>query len=210
MSFGKYVGSVVVVGAVALSACGGDATAESSTTQASDVAPTTTATATTIQPENLQPGEVPMSEALDPAGSADGGTAGPSYIEDSYPTELGGIVGLAIADLADRNSVDTAAIAVVLVEEVVWRDASLGCPQPDMSYAQVITDGLRIVLEADGLLYDYRSGGLTDPVLCVQAVDTEKTRAGIFHVTEAGEVIILPRTDGKSGVPTEGVNPPDK
>lgn len=40
-----------------------------------------------------------------------------------------------------------------LVEPKMWRDASLGCPEPGKVYAQVVTPGYRIVLEVDGEQY---------------------------------------------------------
>jgi hypothetical protein len=188
---------------------GGEAGADGS--MAKEAGTTTSAErATTIQSEDSEMGEVLVSETLDPMGSVLGGASGPSYFNDAYPTELTGMVDLAIDDLADNLAVDVSIITVVLVEEVAWGDASLGCPQPGMSYAQVVTDGLRIVLEADGLLHDYRSGGLSDPVLCVQAVDQDKTKAGIFQLTEDGEIIYTPPTTDESSEPSEGINPPDE
>ena len=50
-------------------------------------------------------------------------------------------------------------IKVVSVEAVQWPDTSLGCPQPDMMYAQVVTPGYRIILEAGGQVYEYHSAG---------------------------------------------------
>lgn len=66
---------------------------------------------------------------------------------------------LAVADLAAHLSIAVDAITVVSVEEVEWNDASLGCPKPGMMYAQVITPGHRIVLEVDGKIYEYHTGG---------------------------------------------------
>jgi len=40
-------------------------------------------------------------------------------------------------------------------------DASLGCPQPDMAYAQVITPGFQVLVEADGRRFDVRVAGTT-------------------------------------------------
>ncbi len=67
------------------------------------------------------------------------------------------LVAQAIADLAGRLGVAAEAIQVRSVEAVEWPDASLGCPQPGMVYAQVITPGYRIVLEAEGQAYEYHS-----------------------------------------------------
>lgn len=89
-----------------------------------------------------------------------------SYASDEYPDELGGIVAIAIADLAARQEIDESEIGVVLVEEVVWPDSAMGCPEPGMAYAQATQDGLRIVLAYDGSEYAYHSGGMLDPFLC--------------------------------------------
>jgi hypothetical protein len=46
------------------------------------------------------------------------------------------------------------AIAVVSSERVDWPDASLGCPQPGLTYAEVTTPGYRIALRAaDGIAF---------------------------------------------------------
>lgn len=88
-----------------------------------------------------------------------------------FPTKTAGqqqpAVASAIADLAARLKVPETQIAVSRIEEVEWRDASLGCPQPGMMYAQVITPGYRIVLQADGKTYEYHASE-THAVLCRQ------------------------------------------
>jgi hypothetical protein len=60
-------------------------------------------------------------------------------------------------DLASRLNVDSGEISVIGAEAVDWSDASLGCPEPGKVYAQVITPGYRIVLEARGQRYEYHS-----------------------------------------------------
>lgn len=76
------------------------------------------------------------------------------------------VVEQAIADLASRLGVDPSTIEVVSVEEVDWPDASIGCPQPGMSYAQVLVNGSRIVLRADGTEYAYHQGGTREAFYC--------------------------------------------
>jgi hypothetical protein len=76
-------------------------------------------------------------------------------------------VSNAVADLAARLGVPASDITIVSVEAVEWRDASLGCPQPGMAYAQVITPGYLIVLEAGGASYEYHAGR-SQAVLCAQ------------------------------------------
>jgi hypothetical protein len=211
----KSFGSAIAIGALVLGACASaaDDAGQATTTLAatepnvseSSVAPTTIQSTSTEET-----GVTPVTDALDPAGSVAGGSTDRSYQGEAFPTELTGIIGLAADDLAAQLGIDSSAIKVVLVEEVVWSDASLGCPQPGMSYAQVLTDGMRIVLEAAGELYDYRTNGIDDPILCVKATDKDESRAGIFHVTDEGEIVILPPQDPEEKAPTEGINPPDE
>ena len=58
---------------------------------------------------------------------------------------------------------------VRLVEPVDWPDSSLGCPQPDMMYAQVITPGYRVVLALDDQEYVYHTN-TRRAVFCPQDV----------------------------------------
>lgn len=66
---------------------------------------------------------------------------------------------LAVADLAGQLGIAAEAITVRSVEQVEWNDASLGCAKPGQMYAQVITPGYRIVLEANGQSHEYHTGG---------------------------------------------------
>ena len=59
-------------------------------------------------------------------------------------------VRAAINDFATKLKIAPEKIQVVSVEEVDWPDTSMGCPQPGMFYAQVIVQGYRIVLAAEG------------------------------------------------------------
>ena len=65
----------------------------------------------------------------------------------------------AIDDLSKRMGIPKSDIKVVSVEAVQWPDASVGCPQPDRMYAQVVTPGYLIILEAGGQMYEYHSAG---------------------------------------------------
>ena len=47
--------------------------------------------------------------------------------------------------------------ALVAFEPVEWGDASLGCPKPDLMYAQVITPGFRLVFEYEGQQHEYHT-----------------------------------------------------
>jgi hypothetical protein len=92
----------------------------------------------------------------------------------SPPPELHGLVDRARADLARRLSIDVAAIDLLEVREVVWPDASLGCPQPGMAYIQVLQDGTLIRLAAEGAEYAYHSGGNQESFLCEQKLGFPK------------------------------------
>ncbi|MFN8376509.1 MAG: hypothetical protein U0694_27020 [Anaerolineae bacterium] len=48
-------------------------------------------------------------------------------------------------------------IRAVDVRQIRWTDSSLGCPQPDQSYTQVITEGYRIVVSAGDQEYIFHS-----------------------------------------------------
>jgi len=57
---------------------------------------------------------------------------------------------LAIRTLTQELGVAEDRITVDTIRAVDWRDSSLGCPQPDRAYLQVITPGHRITLRVDG------------------------------------------------------------
>lgn len=60
---------------------------------------------------------------------------------------------LAAETLAEKLNIPIATIEVDTVRAVEWRDSSIGCPQPDQAYAQVITPGHKITLRVDGQFY---------------------------------------------------------
>lgn len=71
-----------------------------------------------------------------------------------------------IDSLAEYLSLPAGQIDVLEVEPVEWPDTSLGCPQPGMMYAQVITPGYRILLKAGEQTYSYHTGSTGQGVLC--------------------------------------------
>ncbi len=86
--------------------------------------------------------------------------------EVNPPAEAKEAIRLAREDLARKLGLASEAIQLVSVETVEWRDTSLGCPQPGMMYAQVITPGYRVLLEAEGKRYDYHTDTGQFVVLC--------------------------------------------
>ena len=107
--------------------------------------------------------------------------------EAASPPGFTGSVVIAVDDLADRLDVDTTAITVIDVEEVVWPDGAFGCPQPGRVYSQVVTEGLRILLGHGDDEFAYHSGGTDEPFLCVS-----------LELTDPGNT-----TDKQGTVPTE-------
>jgi len=61
--------------------------------------------------------------------------------------------------IADFLSLPVAEVTLVSLEARDFNDSSLGCPEPGMSYQQVITAGHRAVIEADGRRFDVRVAG---------------------------------------------------
>jgi hypothetical protein len=71
------------------------------------------------------------------------------------------------ADLSDRSGVPVDAIVEVMGQAVEWSDSSLGCPQPNVSYLQVITPGYQVMLQAGSATYDYHASE-NDFILCLR------------------------------------------
>jgi hypothetical protein len=63
--------------------------------------------------------------------------------------------------VADALGLDPAEFRVISSVPRDFPDASLGCPQPDAAYAQVITPGYQVLIEADGRRFDVRVAGPT-------------------------------------------------
>jgi len=91
----------------------------------------------------------PLAPPTKPPTSAGGEAAIPSGAEQ--------VVALAKRDLSQRLKRTEATIQVASIEAVDWSDASLGCPEPGMVYAQVITPGYRLILLADGGRHEYHT-----------------------------------------------------
>ena len=74
-------------------------------------------------------------------------------------------------DLAERLGIQLGEIVLLSMEEVTWRDGSLGCPKPGMQYTQALVDGTLIVLSVAGRQYRYHSGRGGTPFLCENKLD---------------------------------------
>ena len=90
----------------------------------------------------------------------------------------------AVAHLAAELDISPEEVNALSSEPVEWPDASLGCPQPGMMYAQVVTPGYLFLLEAAGEQYEVHtdlagqsvvvcqpdSGDLSDPEAAFQVL----------------------------------------
>lgn len=84
-------------------------------------------------------------------------TSGEATEDEREYGALQSLVDLARVNLAQRLGVDIEAVTVQGMEETEFPDASLGVPEPDRLYAQVITPGHTIKLAVNGQSYEYRA-----------------------------------------------------
>jgi len=75
-------------------------------------------------------------------------------------------VEAALAAAATRLGVARADLRVERVEAREWPDASLGCPQQGVLYAQVLTSGYLVVLSGGGKQLEYHTDERSKVVLC--------------------------------------------
>jgi hypothetical protein len=125
-------------------------------------------------------------------------TAGTAPVDGREYGALQSLVDLARVNLAQRLGIEPEAVSVQSVEETVFADASLGVPEPDRHYAQVLTPGYAIRLDVDGQVYEYRA---SDERLVFVPWEEEAPQGSItiegVQVT-AGEQIVV---HGRSTLP---------
>lgn len=84
----------------------------------------------------------------------------------TVPPDAEAAIQVARSDLQARTgSAETPEVRSI--EAVDWPDSSLGCPEPDRLYAQVITPGYRIVMLLGEDQYVYHAAG-SRAVYCPQ------------------------------------------
>ena len=76
------------------------------------------------------------------------------------------MVQLAKESLAGKFKISVDQIHLSSVQAMNWPDASLGCPQPGILYAQVVTAGFQIMLEAIGQAFVYHTDATDRVILC--------------------------------------------
>ena len=91
-----------------------------------------------------------------------GGSGGRHDLGGLGPRDRAGAaraVRRAAADLARRLKVNQREITLQKLTPMTWPDASLGCPEPDRMYAQVLTPGYAVLLASGPDEYEYRTDG---------------------------------------------------
>jgi hypothetical protein len=161
--FFTAVALIVLALIVLVGGCAGAAEPPGTTAPPADAQPVQPATETAtaeeprqgISPRSKQPRRVPQAvEPLDdPAGTS---------VE--LPPQLRARV---LADAARRGGVSEREVVVRSAQAVQFPDGSLGCPQPGMMYTQMVVPGYRVVVEAGGKTFDYRSTRDGEPAICV-------------------------------------------
>lgn len=71
---------------------------------------------------------------------------------------LENLIAKATDALAQQLSIPSSQISLIEATEVIWPNASLGCAQEGMVYADVLTPGYLIVLGYNGNTFEYHAG----------------------------------------------------
>jgi hypothetical protein len=113
----------------------------------------------------------PAQEAFSPTLTDSPSQGDTIEMNPTTPADAGlqNLIERAKEDLAQRLKIVLTEISLIDAKAVVWPDASLGCPQPGMKYKQVPEDGALIVLQVNGINYEYHNGGSRGLFLCQKA-----------------------------------------
>lgn len=89
-------------------------------------------------------------------------TAPPARPESPDSALSDAVLDAMVADAAEQTGVDPGSVEVISITEETFDDASLGCPEPGQAYAQVITPGHIVTVEAGDEELEYRVGTGTE------------------------------------------------
>ena len=98
----------------------------------------------------------PASEPVAP------GAASPVAGSTPIPQEIAPV----ITAIAEDLDVPASSLQVIAIEPRDWPDSSLGCPLPDMLYAQVMTPGYLILVEVSAGRFEYHADERGNIVRC--------------------------------------------
>jgi hypothetical protein len=106
-------------------------------------------------------GTNPFPEAIDPAltlGQSEANSGEPRVVPSAAGTPVASSVAATlIAAIAEDLGVPPETVKVISMEPRNWPDSSLGCPQPDMLYAQIVTPGYLVVVDVSGERIEYHT-----------------------------------------------------
>lgn len=112
----------------------------------------------------------PFPEAIDPPltlEESQADTAGATVGQSAAGTPtLSGATAPLVAAIAADLGVSPESVQVITIESRDWPDSSLGCPQPDMLYAQVITPGYLVLVDVSGERIEYHTDERGTVVRC--------------------------------------------
>ena len=138
--------------------------------------PAPTATQPTAPPTIEPPATVVVVEMPTTTGSMPYPAPNSSYPAPGQPTPeptseineatMKAMSELARQKLAEELEISVDQIKVVTADPTYWSDTSLGCPQPGMTYPQVITPGYRVTLVVGSTLYTYHTDTKQTVVRC--------------------------------------------
>ncbi|MGQ9548950.1 MAG: hypothetical protein ACUVSY_06095 [Roseiflexus sp.] len=127
--------------------------------------PTTPVDAPYPAPDNANP--APGQPTVAPvSGYPAPGQPTPEPTSEINETTMKAMSELARQKLAEELEISADQIQVVTADPTYWSDASLGCPQPGMTYPQVITPGYRVTLVVGSDLYTYHTDTKQTVVRC--------------------------------------------
>jgi hypothetical protein len=110
------------------------------------------------------------------------------------PSEAPGAALNARQALAQKLNIPVDEITIVSVEAVEWPDGCLGVRTPGIMCIQVITPGYRVILEANGELYEYHTNETGSQVILAGAPQSQ--RVPIRDTTKTSEVFMrLPKSE---------------
>lgn len=116
------------------------------------VSPSTAAAPSPVVRTSTSPSPSPSPAAGAVVSIAPGGAS-----RANAPLDRDTLVSQAQADAATRAGVALDAVRVARVESREWPNSGLGCARPGVAYAQVITPGYLIVVEAGGQTLEYHA-----------------------------------------------------
>lgn len=127
------------------------------------------------------------------AGCAPLTTPGPAPTEPPLPTDpipshipvdIPPAQMKAVEALAQALGVDPGQIQIVSSEAVDWPDGCLGAARPGMMCTQAIVPGWRIVMEVDGLQYEYRTSQDASQIVSATKIISWTRSGGIARLCD--------------------------